>query len=95
MENAGELVEVVATVDSDLMDRLAQLEERVSALEEMAKGQVSAAAATAAGRRTLGVGVMAKGEAQVQAGSVDRALESLSVEQRVAVKAGLLRAGLL
>jgi hypothetical protein len=72
---------------------------------------VSAAAATgaaatgAAANRAVATGrktevsyaprLLAKGAEPVRPAAVDDALSSLSVEQRFAVKAGLLRAGLL
>ena len=53
----------------------------------------------AAGRKTLPasqVSLLAKGSSEVAGGaSIDDALRSLSVEQRIAVKSGLMRAGLM
>ncbi len=83
--------------------RLHELERRVRDLET-ALGDLrsvsaqSAAASEAVGRRTQGAHaprLLAKGGEPVQPAAVDAALGSLSVEQRFAVKAGLLRAGLL
>ena len=42
-----------------------------------------------------GIAVEALGTGRMEAGSVDAALTSLSIEQRFAVKAELLRSGLL
>ena len=39
--------------------------------------------------------MVAKDGVAVEAGALDAALTSLSVEQRIAVKAGLMRSGLL
>lgn len=80
--------------------RVDDLERRIRELEA-AMGDlrtVSASAAAGAGRKTqasYAPRLLAKGAEAVRTGSVDAALDSLSVEQRIAVKAGLLRAGLL
>jgi hypothetical protein len=42
-----------------------------------------------------GVNIDSLGTASIEAGSIDAALSSLSIEQRIAVKSQLLRAGLL
>ena len=93
---------IVATVEGR---REAELEEKLAAAEaEIA--QLKAAAATvpsevAHGRKTLPlamVNLLAKQGVTVdslEAGAVDAALVSLSLEQRIAVKAQLMRAGLL
>ncbi len=82
-----DVVELVATVDPEMMARLENLEERMKTLEDAATS-VSASAAT--GRRTYGVTATSS-----ESGSIEAALEGLTVEQRIAVKAGLLRAGLI
>ena len=81
-----------------LEEKLAAAEEKLAALEARAT-----APAPASGRKTLptamttllskqGVTLEA---ASLEAGALDAALTSLSLEQRIAVKAQLLRAGLL
>jgi hypothetical protein len=98
-QNVGK---IVATVDSareaELERRLAEAEARIAELT---------AAAAPAGRKTLpsgmatmlakqGVPLEAGGTfAAMEAGAIDSALASLSIEQRIAVKAELMRAGLL
>ena len=77
----------------DLDRRIRDLEAAIGDLRT-----VSAAAAMPNGRKTqasYASRLLAKGAEPVRAGAVDDALGSLSVEQRIAVKAGLLRAGLL
>jgi hypothetical protein len=79
--------------------------ERRLAEAETKLAQLSAQAAAPSGRKTLAPGtatLLAKQGMAVEAGSVtleaaalDGALASLSIEQRIAVKAELLRAGLL
>jgi hypothetical protein len=95
---------IVATVEGR---REAQLEEKLAAAEaQIAELKAAAAAASVPvtvthGRKTLPVGMvnlLAKQGVAVdsmEAGAVDAALVSLSVEQRIAVKAQLMRAGLL
>jgi hypothetical protein len=99
---AAEAQEVVgritATVESareaELERRLADAEARVAQLMAAAESQTS-------GRKTLPVGMvtmLAKSGVHVdsiEAGAIDGALASLSIEQRFAVKAELMRAGLL
>ena len=90
-----------STVSAD--PRLEEMDRRIRELEAAIADlrTVSAAAATAAvpaGRKTqasYAPRLLAKGAEPVRSGAVDEALSSLSVEQRFAVKAGLLRAGLL
>ena len=78
--------------------REAELEEKL----EVAEATIAALRANGAGgRKTLAAGVaslMAKtgvAEEMTSAGALDAALMGLSVEQRIAVKAGMLRAGLV
>jgi len=91
---------IVATVESE---REAELERRLAEAE--ARIAELTAAAAPAGRKTLpsgmasmlakqGVALHSVGES-MEAGAIDSALSSLSIEQRIAVKAELLRAGLL
>ena len=87
---------IVAAVESE---REAELERRLEEAEARI-AELTAAAATA-GRKTLPSGMasmLAKQGVTVEsmeAGGIDAALSSLSIEQRIAVKAELLRAGLL
>ena len=91
---------IVATVESA---REAELERRLEEAE--ARIAELTAAAAPAGRKTLpsgmasmlakqGVALQSVGDS-MEAGPIDAALSSLSIEQRIAVKAELLRAGLL
>ena len=92
---------ITATVESareaELERRLAEAEARIAELT---------ASAHPAGRKTLPAGVatlLAKqgvadaggAPGPMEAGALDGALASLSIEQRIAVKAEMLRAGLL
>ena len=94
---------IVATVEGR---REAALEEKLAAAEAQIAELKAAAAASVPvtvthGRKTLPVAMvnlLAKQGVTVdsmEAGAVDAALVSLSVEQRIAVKAQLMRAGLL
>jgi hypothetical protein len=94
---------IVATVEAR---REAELEEKLAAaVAQIAELKAAAAASVPVtvthGRKTLPVGMvnlLAKQGVAVdsmEAGAVDAALVSLSVEQRIAVKAQLMRAGLL
>jgi hypothetical protein len=93
---------IVATVERQ---REAELEEKLAAAEAQIAELKAAAASVAAevthGRKTLPVSMvnlLAKQGVTVdtmEAGAVDAALVSLSVEQRIAVKAQLMRSGLL
>jgi len=82
-------------------ERETELERRLAEAEAKIAGLTAAAAPHNAGRKTLPVGMAAmlakSGVAldSVEAGAIDGALASLSIEQRIAVKAELLRAGLL
>ena len=93
---------IVATVEGR---REAELEEKLAAAEaqiaELKAAVGSVTAAVTHGRKTLPVAMvnlLAKQGVTVdsmEAGAVDAALGSLSIEQRIAVKAQLMRAGLL
>jgi hypothetical protein len=97
---------IVATVESEhereLEQKLAQAEARIAELMAGAAKQ----AEVKAGRKTLSAGttsMLAKQGVMVESidagaggiGAIDGALASLSIEQRIAVKAELLRSGLL
>ncbi len=102
----GEVAKVVAAVDSEPFARLAELEGKLQAAErkiaELCAQAQSPAAAAAPGRKTLPAAaahLLAKHGIdtleQVHGGALDAALTGLSLEQRIAVKSQLLRAGLL
>ena len=90
---------IVATVESA---REAELERKLAAAEaRIAELTASASATAAGGRKTLSAGMTAMLSKQgvavdgLEAGAMDAALGSLSIEQRIAVKSELMRAGLL
>jgi hypothetical protein len=89
---------ISATVDAELEERLAAAEAQIADLKAAA---ASVPATVTHGRKTLPVGMvnlLAKQGVTVdsiEAGALDAALVSLSLEQRIAVKAQLMRAGLL
>ncbi|MFT4112975.1 hypothetical protein [Silvibacterium sp.] len=104
---AGELSRMVATVEGveptlrerELEHRLAVAEQRIA---ELSAQETNPAPVTAAVRKTLPaatVQLLAKqGIASfegLEAGALDAALAGLSLEQRIAVKSQLLRAGAL
>jgi hypothetical protein len=88
---------IVATVEAR---REAELEEKLAAAE-LKIAELQARGSVAAGRKTLPVSMttlLAKQGVTVDsldAGALDAALVSLSLEQRIAVKSQLMRAGLL
>jgi phosphoserine phosphatase len=94
---------IVATVEgrreAELEEKLAAAEAQIAELKAAAAGSVPVAVTN--GRKTLPVAMvnlLAKQGVTVdsmEAGAVDAALVSLSIEQRIAVKAQLMRAGLL
>jgi hypothetical protein len=89
---------ISATVDADLEERLVAAEAQIA---ELKAGAASAPVTVTNGRKTLPVAMttlLAKQGVTVdsmEAGALDAALSSLSMEQRFAVKAQLMRAGLL
>ena len=91
---------IVATVEAR---REAELEEKLAAAEaEIAELRASSVSTMVTnGRKTLPVAMASLLAKQgvtvdsIEAGALDAALVSLSLEQRIAVKAQLLRAGLL
>ena len=93
-ETVGRIVATVETArEAELERKLAEAEANVAALQ--------AGASSSAGRKTLPAGLArmfakegAGGEG-FEAGAIDAALTSLSVEQRIAVKSALLRAGMV
>lgn len=101
----GEVQRIVATVEqqNDLSRREQELEHKLrEAEQQIAELRAQAMPVAASGRRTLPVttaNLLAKQGIstldQVDASALDSALGSLSIEQRIAVKSQLLRAGLL
>jgi hypothetical protein len=99
---------IVATVEqpseNDLEQRLAATEIRLAAAEaKLALHASATTTVTHSGRKTLPAamtsllskqGVTSDTIASMEAGALDAALVSLSMEQRIAVKAQLMRAGL-
>jgi hypothetical protein len=95
----GDVSKIVATVDTDLRQR--ELERKLEEAERQII-ELKAQAAASNGRKTVPVGTMQLLAKQgigsvdgLEAGSLDAALVGLSLEQRVAVKAQLIRAGAL
>jgi hypothetical protein len=102
---------IVATVESareaELEQKLAEAEARIAELCANASVQAAAAVSQNVGRKTLPAGMVAMlakqgvalelgaGAVLIEAGALDGALSSLSIEQRIAVKAEMRRAGLL
>ncbi|HEV2646867.1 MAG TPA: hypothetical protein VGU46_10935 [Acidobacteriaceae bacterium] len=101
--NAEESISrIVATVDArrelELEEKLAAAEQKIADLQARAATPASAAIS---GRKTLPstmTNLLAKQGVTIdslEAGSLDAALGSLSIEQRIAVKSQLIRAGLV
>jgi predicted nucleic acid-binding Zn-ribbon protein len=97
---------ISATVEAALEERLAAAETRLAAADQKIAELMAASASYAPStvtntRKTLPASMatmLAKQGvtvASVEAGALDTALTSLSLEQRIAVKAQLLRSGLL
>jgi selenocysteine lyase/cysteine desulfurase len=90
---------ISATVESALEERLAAAEARIAELTATAATTVPTTVTNT--RKTLPAGMATMLAKQgvtvdsVEAGALDTALTSLSLEQRIAVKAQLLRSGLL
>jgi cell division protein ZapA (FtsZ GTPase activity inhibitor) len=97
----GDVAKIVATVDATADARQRDLERKLEEAEQQI-AELKAQAAAASGRKTLPVATMQLLAKQgigsvdgLEAGSLDAALTGLSLEQRVAVKAQLIRAGAL
>jgi hypothetical protein len=100
----GDVARIVATVDASGDVRYREMERKLGEAEQqIAELKAQAAAApVASGRKTLPVGTMQLLAKQgigsvegLEAGSLDAALTGLSLEQRIAVKAQLIRTGAL
>ena len=104
-EAESQVTRIVATVESqretELERKLAEAEARLAASEEKIAELVASASAQPVGRKTLPTSMATMLAKQgvvmdsVEAGAIDGALTSLSIEQRIAVKAELMRAGVL
>jgi len=104
LSRGGEVPKVVAAIEGESSPRLAELEIKLKAAEQQI-AELRAQAGTvavSAGRKTLPVAaahLLAKHGIdtleQVNGGALDAALTGLSLEQRIAVKSQLMRAGLL
>jgi chemotaxis protein histidine kinase CheA len=97
----GDVARIVATVDATADARQRELERKLEAAEQQI-AELKAQAAASIGRKTLPVATMQLLAKQgigsvdgLEAGSLDAALTGLSLEQRVAVKAQLIRSGAL
>jgi hypothetical protein len=98
-EPVGETI--VATIDPMAEEmRMAELERRLQEAEQQLAA-FSASASMEPGRKTVAAGaarMIGKPDGEgvsLAAASVDAALAGLSLEQRIAVKAGLLRSGFI
>lgn len=101
-ESESTIGRISATVEDALEDRLKAAEEKIAQLEAAAHVSVAQAAGEPASRRktlpaTMTTMLAKQGVAvdSLEAGSLDVALNGLSIEQRFAVKSQLLRAGML
>ncbi len=87
---------IVATVESareaELEKKLAEAEAKIAELSAAGAGGGRKTSAAGMGRMFGKDGSMGEG---LDAGVIDAALTSLSVEQRIAVKSALLRAGMV
>ncbi len=98
---SGDVARIVATVDATADARQRELERKLEEAEQQI-AELKAQAATTTGRKTVPVATMQLLAKQgigsvdgLEAGSLDAALNGLSLEQRIAVKAQLIRAGAL
>ena len=93
-ETVGRIVATVESREAELERKLAEAEAKIAEL-------VASAGTQPAGRKTLPTSMATMLAKQgvvmdsVEAGAIDGALASLSIEQRIAVKSELIRAGVL
>ena len=93
-----EAAERLAGRELNLEASIGRTASREAELERQLAEANATIASLKAGRKTLPAGVatlMAKDGAAVDAGTLDAALGSLSLEQRIAVKSQLMRSGLI
>ena len=97
-EAESQVTRIVATVESQ---REAELERKLAAAEAKIAELMASATSQAVGRKTLPTTMATMLAKQgvvmesVEAGAIDGALASLSIEQRIAVKSELIRTGVL
>ena len=97
-EAESQVSRIVATVETQ---REAELERKLAEAEAKITELVASASAQPLGRKTLPTSMTLMLAKQgvvmdsMEAGAIDGALASLSIEQRIAVKAELMRAGVL
>jgi NADPH-dependent glutamate synthase beta subunit-like oxidoreductase len=97
-ETESQVSRIVATVETQ---REEELERKLAEAEAKIAELVASAGTQPAGRRTLPTSMATMLAKQgvvmdlVEAGALDGALTSLSIEQRIAVKSELIRAGVL
>lgn len=97
-EAESQVSRIVATVETQ---RETELERKLAEAEAKIAELVASASAQSTGRKTLPTSMTTMLAKQgvvvdsVEAGAIDGALGSLSIEQRIAVKAELMRAGVL
>jgi hypothetical protein len=97
-EAESQVSRIVATVETQ---REAELERKLVEAEAKIAQLMASAAAEPTGRKTLPTTMATMLAKQgvvvdsVEAGAIDGALQSLSIEQRIAVKSELIRAGVL
>lgn len=101
-EISGQAEKIVAAVEQEPMRRELELEEKLKAAEARIVELQSQAARAASSRKTLPISVSqllskdgVSGTEQIEAAALDAALVGLSLEQRIAVKSQLMRAGKL
>ena len=93
-----EAAERLAGHELSLEASIGRTTSREAALEQQLADANATIASLKAGRKTVPTGVstlMAKDGSALDIGSLDAALGSLSLEQRIAVKSQLLRSGLI
>jgi predicted RNase H-like nuclease (RuvC/YqgF family) len=107
MTMSGQVQKIVATVEQgsprNESERVYELERKLhEAVMQIAELRAQAGSSAPSGRKTVTaatVSLLAKQGISnldsIEAGSLDAALTALSIEQRIAVKSQLLRAGLL
>jgi hypothetical protein len=104
-EAESQVSRIVATVETqreaELEQKLAEAEAKIAEGHAKIAELVASASTQTAGRKTLSTSMATMLAKQgvvmdsVEAGAIDGALASLSIEQRIAVKSELMRAGLL
>ena len=93
-EAESQVSRIVATVETQ---REVELERKLAEAEAKIAELVASANTQPPGRKTLPTTMAKQGVVvdSVEAGAIDGALASLSIEQRIAVKSELMRAGVL